>query len=50
MADTDVPKQFLHVSLVEHVRNQTIAFSKIEFFIVFGHDPCSILPSVLENG
>ena len=49
MANADMPKQFLHVSLVEYVRNKSVSFSEVEFFVMFGHDASSILTSMLKH-
>lgn len=49
MANTNMSKQFLHVALVEDIRNKTVSFSEVEFFVMFGHYASSILTSMLEH-
>lgn len=50
MADADVPKQLLHMSLEEDIRYESVPFAEIEFLVLFRNDTCRILSTVLKDG
>ena len=49
MANAHHARKSIHVTLVEHIPNQTIAFPQVNSVTFTGHNSSGILPPVLEN-